>query len=64
VILEIEKKSLPVNWILVPFLSEKVEIKTYHDSLVRMMKKNTDEYNTLYQDIISVGEYPLPDVKK
>jgi acyl-CoA dehydrogenase len=28
------------------------------------MKKNTDEYNTLYQDIISVGEYPLPDVKK
>lgn len=28
------------------------------------MKKNTDEYNTLYQDIISVGEYPLPDVKE
>jgi acyl-CoA dehydrogenase len=26
---------------------------------LRKMKANTDEYNKLYQDIISVGEYPL-----
>lgn len=26
---------------------------------LRNMKANTDEYNKLYQDIISVGEYPL-----
>jgi len=26
---------------------------------LRKMKENSEEYNKLYQDIISVGEYPL-----
>jgi len=37
----------------------------YKDTVLEKMEKlrkldsNTDEYNNLYQDIISVGEYPI-----
>jgi hypothetical protein len=39
--------------------SELNQLKVNAAEELLKMKENSDEYNKLYQDIISVGEYPL-----